>query len=256
MNKKPVVIRIYQGDRLVGVKQFTGGQIIFGQPGDVQVPLEGEAVSVLHASIEDRNGSYFVCDLGSTTGTYKNGAQVLEAEIQSGDVLQIADYRIEFFIGPPPPASTATQTKTSSASTRPPTASATSAAQQRPVPPPSSRPSAPKPPPPPTPKVEAASPSSVAAAATVRPSSDVSGSRRRPHTGRKSKKTFAPPSKYNDVRDFIKPSKGTVVEVLVAWRERVIASYHYSGSKTVTIGSRPDNDIVLPVASSKIRKSF
>lgn len=244
MSKKPVVIRIYKGDQLVGVKQFTGGQIIFGQPGDVQVPLEGEAVSVLHASIEDRNGTYYVCDLGSTTGTYKNGAQVLEAELKSGDALQIADYRIEFFIGPPTVASAApTQAKATGA---PSTAASSSGASvaQKPTPPPYVPPAAPKP----QPKSETVSVAS-ASGATI-----TSATKRRAPVKTKTKKTFAPPSKYKDIREFIKPSKGTVVEVLVAWRERVIASYHFSGTKTVTIGSHPDNDIVLPLVSSKIRK--
>lgn len=239
MSKKPVVIRIYKGDRLVGVKQFTGGQIIFGQPGDVQVPLEGEAVSVLHASIEDRNGTYYVCDLGSTAGTYKNGDQVLESELQSGDVLQIADYRIEFFIGPPP-VSTAAQAKAAG-----PTATAAKTpVTPKPTPPPVPPPVAPKA----QPKVETVSVASASGATFV------STPKKRASVKTKSKKTFAPPSKYKDLREFIKPSKGTVVEVLVAWRERVIASYHFSGTKTVTIGSHPDNDIVLPLVSSKIRK--
>lgn len=75
------------------------------------------------------------------------------------------------------------------------------------------------------------------------------------HTSRARRKTFAPPSKYADIKEFVKPSKGTVVEVLVAWRERVIGNYHFSSAKTVTIGSHPDNDIVVPLLSSKIRKA-
>lgn len=67
-------------------------------------------------------------------------------------------------------------------------------------------------------------------------------------------KTFAIASKHSDVRDFVKPSKGTVVEVLVAWRERVIATHHFSSAKTITMGSHPSNDIVFPLFASNVRK--
>jgi len=74
------------------------------------------------------------------------------------------------------------------------------------------------------------------------------------HAKKKNKKTFAPPSRFQDVRDYIKPSKGTVIEVLVAWRERIIATYHFSQAQTVTMGSHPDNDIVLPLLNMQVRK--
>ncbi len=250
-NKKPIVIRIYQGDRLVGVKQFLGGQILIGQPGDVQIPLEGEAVSLLHASIDDRNGTYYVCDLGSMTGTYKNGAQVLEAELQSGDVLQIADYRIEFFIGPPP-VSVAAQSRPAVTPKVPPP-QVEPVAQPRPQPRPHPQAVAQPTMQPQQPVSQFAAKVNPAPAAATAAGGEIVRPKRHSVVG-KSRKTFAPPSKYKDVRDFIKPSKGTVVEVLVAWRERVIASYHFSGTKTITVGSHPDNDIILPLASSKIRK--
>ena len=70
---------------------------------------------------------------------------------------------------------------------------------------------------------------------------------------KKHKKTFAPPSKHNDVKDYVKPSKGTVVEVLVAWRERVITSQHFSEAKTYTYGSDETADVKIPVgAKSKV----
>ena len=108
--KKPVVLRIYKGDQLLGVKQFLDAQIVIGQPGDVQVALEGESVSFIHASIEERGGAYFVSDLGSASGTFRNGQQVLDSALESGDTIQIGDYKVEFFIGPPKPKATATTT--------------------------------------------------------------------------------------------------------------------------------------------------
>ncbi|RYZ76445.1 MAG: AgmX/PglI C-terminal domain-containing protein, partial [Proteobacteria bacterium] len=43
-------------------------------------------------------------------------------------------------------------------------------------------------------------------------------------------------------------------EILVAWRERVITTRHFSQNQTVTIGSHPDSDIVLPILASRLRK--
>lgn len=74
------------------------------------------------------------------------------------------------------------------------------------------------------------------------------------HKHKRFGKTFAPPSKHANIRDYIRPSKGTVVEVLVAWQERVISSHHFSAKKVITMGSHPDNDIVLPMFASRARK--
>ncbi len=295
--KRPVVLRIYKGDSLHGVKQFLDEQVVIGRQSDVQVPLDDDKVSIIHAAIEERDGSHYVCDLGSESGTLLNDESVLDARIESGDVVRIGDYRIEFYIGVPKPK-------------------AAPVVPDRPVSPPTGavpRPSAPpaKPEPPPIPDLPASAPSLVSGGLSVpidpykiqvppplptgdeapavapppapdRPESraaadkngmdksavdrnvaDKSGaalpSPAPSKTGRarKEKKaggTFAPPSKYQSFREFVKPSKGTVVEVLVLWRERVINASHFSGQRAVTMGSMPDCDIVLPVMVSKQRK--
>jgi hypothetical protein len=279
--KKPVVLRIFKGEQLLGVKQFTEPQIVLGKPGDVQVPLDGEKVSVIHAAIEERDTGYFVCDLGSETGTFKNGEAVLDAPIESGDIVQVGEFRIEFFIGVPKPKAAPGKVETTSVApvippsappppgtTPPPTAKPAAAPQPKASAPPS-QPQAPKAAPAAAaaPKKEekpvvAQSLAGAGAGATgglgmAGPRTGVAKSARRagdPNANSKRKKTFAPPSKYSDVRDYVKPSKGTVVEVLVAWRERVIETYHFSEKKTVTIGSSPGADIVLPVLSGRVRK--
>jgi hypothetical protein len=287
--KKPVVLRIFKGEQLLGVKQFTESQIVLGKPGDVQVPLEGEKVSIIHAAIEERDSGYFICDLGSENGTFKNGETVLDAPIESGDIIQVGEFRIEFFIGVPKPKSApATVEMTSAAPAAkpaapqpPPVAKAPSApAAAAPTPAPAAKPVEAKKESKPVGSSVAANvvsapiippgaldpmPAPVMAGATVG-SASMAGPRvagGAPKTARrgaatavpsKRKKTFAPPSKYSDVRDYVKPSKGTVVEVLVAWGERVIETYHFSEKKTVTLGSSPGADIVLPVLSSRVRK--
>lgn len=306
--KKPVVLRIYKGDQLQGVKQFTEPQIVFGRPGEVQVPLEGDRVSMIHAAIEERDGQYYVADLGSETGTFKNGETVLDAAIESGDILQIGEFRIEFYIGVPKPKAPPPGT-VAPAAPEAPVAPAPVAAPAAPVAPaaPAAAPApeAPKPQPAPKsadpfepvavpedapaakknakkeePKAAPVKPAEAAksqgkivppvvttdAVSLAQPSSfNLAGPKargtapstaRRPMEAPKSKggKTFAPPSRYTNVRDFVKPSKGTVVEICIAWRERVIATYHFSEKKTVTMGSDPKCDVQLPLLTTRVRQ--
>ena len=65
-----------------------------------------------------------------------------------------------------------------------------------------------------------------------------------------SHKTFAPPSTYKNINEFVRPTKGTLVEVLVAWRERVISAYHFSERGTITVGTHPTCEVVVPVIST------
>ncbi|MES2856349.1 MAG: FHA domain-containing protein, partial [Bdellovibrionota bacterium] len=260
-------------------------------------------VSVIHAAVEERESGYFICDLGSESGTFKNGEQVLDTKIESGDIIQVGEFRIEFFIGVPKPKTAPGETATGIVippaipiATAPPSTAAApepaKASAPIPTPPPipvaPSSPKAPKPPEPvkqaeaskPAPKSQAmetaAAKSSIAPASSIAkspsapidnvmgasslagPSFAVGGSPRKSSSSKvqkkEKKKTFAPPSKHTSVRDFVKPTKGTIVEVLVAWRERVISTHHFSKKQVVTVGSQPECDIILPLLSGKVRK--
>ena len=318
--KKPIVLRIFKGEQLLGVKQFADPQIVFGRVGadsEAQVPLEGDSVSLIHASIEEREeGKYFVSDLGSVGGTLLNGKPVLDGAIESGDVLYIGDYKVEFYIGAPrpkggtaigipippadkeeeqpvqkpaappiptpvvppviqsvapkaptvvpmtPPAQSPTPPKPTApppATTSAPISTTTSTTTSTPPPtlkptpiPYTPAPAKPQPPPVAAPIVAAGV--GGAGMSLAAPRARAASSIGRHERKKKDRKTFAPPSKFNDVRDFVKPSKGTVIEVLVAWRERIINTYHYSQPKTITVGSHPENDIVVPLLNSTVRK--
>lgn len=321
--KKPVVLRIYKGEQLLGVKQFQESQIVIGRPGEVNVALEGDRVSAIHAAIEERDSGYYICDLGSENGTLKNGEPVLDSTIESGDTLQIGEFKLEFYIGvpkpkappppsavatapaPPPPAATAPMSEPppvpasapAPASTSAPVSASASADPFEPVAAPADAPvasrnkTAESPPAPketkqPQMSAKSTAPSQPTASQSSKPSPSAaamagvgvamgdsksgafslagpkagqtarsSGSRKGDFKKKhKKRNSFAPASRYNDVRDYVKPSKGTVVEVLVAWRERVIGSYHFSHRATISIGSHPDCEIVLPLLTSKVRK--
>ena len=102
--KQPIVLKVFKADVLEAVRQFEHSQIVVGRGDDAQLQLADEGVALLHAMIEDRDGEYFLSDLGSQTGTFKNGARVLEDRLASGDSVNVGPYKIQFFIGVPKPA--------------------------------------------------------------------------------------------------------------------------------------------------------
>lgn len=71
----------------------------FGRGGQNTVPLDGdEFASAQHARVEARTDGLWVEDLGSTNGTFVNGARVTTArKLDEGDVLRVGqtDLRVE-----------------------------------------------------------------------------------------------------------------------------------------------------------------
>lgn len=207
--KQPVFLRIFNGDKLEGVKQFTETQIVIGKNPGLQLTLADDSVSPLHAVIEERDSGYYLSDLGSSTGTMRNGNKALDEKLANGDELTVGVYKIQFYIGVPKPL------------TVPPTASKTT-------------------------------PTSVSSPAKTTPvvARPVMGKSSSPGTKKKNRSTFAPPSYYSDASELLKPTKGTVVEVVVAWRERVLSTYHFNEKQMVSIGGDSSCDIVMPISKT------
>jgi outer membrane biosynthesis protein TonB/pSer/pThr/pTyr-binding forkhead associated (FHA) protein len=261
--RQPVIFRIFKGDNVVEAKQFDLDQIVIGRGGTVQIDLEDSAVASIHALVELRDSGYYLCDLGSETGTFKNGEQILDEPLSSGDEIRVGPYRIVFMIGVPKPK----------------------------APPPrvGMAPAIPATPPPPGKDGKTAS--AIAGEGTAKPNQPtnlVSNLTRTPENKNASKKpnraadkyssddtqivplnkvkvgkpeiskakipggdphgsrTFAPASDYSDLKDLITPTKGSVVEVVVAWKERVIGTYHFAQRGEVRMGSKPSNQIPMP----------
>lgn len=101
--KFPVILRIFKNTQLVEVKQFDQDQIVIGRNADVGLDLDAEEVSAIHCLIELRDSGYYICDLGSTTGTFRNGQPVLDEPLASGDEIGVGPFKINFFVGVPKP---------------------------------------------------------------------------------------------------------------------------------------------------------
>ena len=279
-----LVLKLYKSSELVQVKQFDTSQIVIGRSPESQFVIEDSNVSMLHAVIEQRGETYFVSDLGSDTGVVHNNKKVLEAEIKSGDILKIGNFEIHFFIGIPKVASPAPQAEVKKVQTPQADAKKTefknvenkitpkvqetlviaknvnaqdSDKEDEASPPPKIE-KPPKVSKSQNIKVEAGSEQTppkdkiISTAQKFSPNKKPSEALSKPIP--KGKSTYAPDSEFDNIKQFIKPEKGTVVEVVVAWRERVISSHHFSSSSTVYIGSDSSCDIQVPVIGTSLRK--
>ncbi len=268
--KQPVVLRVYKGDKLETVRQFEQSQIVIGRNSDTQLELQGEGVALLHAMIEERDGEYYLSDLGSSSGTFKGNNRILEDRLSSGDEILIGPYKIQFFIGVPKPAAPPKIHQDGVA-----VAPVASVNFTMPEPPPvdeddlaieetkpkmaTPKPSSADVPPPVQPpkkkedeKKAFVAPAKPAAPPTIPTAKKFNGaSATNGHKKKKDRKTFAPPAPYKDLKEIIKPHKGSVVEVLVSWNNRVLSTNHFSKPGSVYISSAEDADVIVPIISSK-----
>ena len=252
--KQPVFLRVYRNGKLENVKQFTEDQIVIGRNTDIQVQLETDDVSPLHAVIEERDTGYYVSDLGSANGTFRNGTKIFDEKLESGDELEIGPFKIEFYVGVPKPKK------------NPPNMGMSPDIipednLKKPIKTPPSMPDGP----PEGYRIEKTvteidlnSEEIKTSVGTTEIPSAVQESKQadedkddplppKPAPKRADKGTYAPPSARSDLIPLMKKSEGTVVEVAVAWKERVISTHHFSKTGDVTIGSDPKSDIVLPL---------
>lgn len=290
--KSPIIFRIFKDNQLVGVKQFAQEQIVIGRNADVHLDLDSDQVSPIHCLIEQREGTFYVCDLGSSSGTFKNGQAVLDEAIESGDELIIGPFKIVFFVGIPKPKDipTGVIAAGAAAASIPPSAPVIPETIPTPI---KSEP--PEMPPAAVIKTEEIfvektdiieMPAEVEIEATE---SGVESSQDRPaaipdlmpdslentqskiqvtpqvepkpvianiakpeikssgHKFKKDKKkkTYAPVTPITDLRKELKPASGSNVEVVVAWKERILTSTTYRRKQVVRVNSGEES-ISLP----------
>jgi two-component system, cell cycle response regulator len=93
------LIRLYPVSVGEGVLALPRGSSTLGRDEDCEVVLHDADVSRRHASIELKNGTYLLRDLGSTNGTSVNDRIVTEQALQSGDRIGIGKVILKFLRG-------------------------------------------------------------------------------------------------------------------------------------------------------------
>ena len=58
--------------------------------------------------------------------------------------------------------------------------------------------------------------------------------------------TYAPQGKIKNLDDFLQPSVGNLIEVVVCWKERILSAFHFSGKGNIFIGANQDCQIRIP----------
>ncbi len=73
---------------------------LVGRHPDSDIFLDDVTVSRRHAEFYRHGGTFTVRDVGSHNGTYVNRERIEEAELTSGDEVQVGKFRLVFLLGP------------------------------------------------------------------------------------------------------------------------------------------------------------
>ena len=258
-------LKIFKQGQLFKTKIFTDDQVSIGSSEGLSLQLEG--ISPWHVLIEQKHDVFCILDLNSETGTLLNGQKITdETPISSGALINIGPYEIQFFIGPPVEQKTQKPfagPKVQQTSVKP-------EIQKTPVKPEVQQ----------APLVQEASPQAVPSIPDGGEKTDVS---QKPSFEKKestpspdkppssslvpdsppeeSKKsiqrpvkpdqkgfwsTYAPSSKIQNLDEFLTPSIGNLIEVIVCWKERILSTYHFFKNGDVFMGGKEECQVKFP----------
>lgn len=94
-SKVPIQFEIYDGDRLVRTEVLAESQIKIGKLSSSHLRIDDDDVSRMHAVIEvGGRDDVVVLDLGSSKGTFVNGAPVTRQRLRSGDTLTLGRHQV------------------------------------------------------------------------------------------------------------------------------------------------------------------
>lgn len=94
---------VVEGGALVGVRVPLSAEVVLGRDPGCTVPLPGEDVSRRHVRIGPEGEGHLLVDLGSTNGTFVNGARVERRRLAAGDRIRVGPY-VAAYVAPGDPA--------------------------------------------------------------------------------------------------------------------------------------------------------
>lgn len=243
-------LKIFKQSQFVKTKIFTDDQVSIGSSEGLNLQLDG--ISPWHLLIEKKHDIFCILDLNSETGTLLNGQRITdETPITTGSIITIGPYEIHFFIGPPveqqagqSPKAKAQSVQTKEAKPVPDlkekvkkplsftsdSGTASSGAEEEK---------------PEVPSVQAEVESHQKEVDSV-PDSSLSETEASKPSGKGFWNTYAPPSKIQNLDEFLTPSIGNLIEVIVCWKERILKSYHFSEGGNIFLGSAKSCQVKIP----------
>lgn len=78
--------------------EFSGKPLVIGRVSESDITVKDSFVSRVHCGISHANNQFTLKDLGSTNGTYRNGARVFECVLHTGDKIQVGNTTLVFEI--------------------------------------------------------------------------------------------------------------------------------------------------------------
>ena len=78
--------------------EFSNKPLIVGRLPESEISVRDSFISRVHCGFTFANNQFSLKDLGSTNGTYRNGARVFECTLSSGDKIQVGNTTLVFEI--------------------------------------------------------------------------------------------------------------------------------------------------------------
>lgn len=79
---------------LLAAAELTSGRLTLGRSPRCELVLADDTVSRRHATLQLRDGRWYLVDLGSSNGTWVNDRRVFDAEVRPGDEIRLGAARL------------------------------------------------------------------------------------------------------------------------------------------------------------------
>lgn len=78
--------------------EFSSKPLIVGRLPESEISVRDAFISRVHCGVSYINNQFTLKDLGSTNGTYRNGARIFECSLSTGDKIQVGNTTLVFEI--------------------------------------------------------------------------------------------------------------------------------------------------------------